>query len=105
MNFFDRVHAITKTIPKGKVTTYGLIAKALGTKDARRVGHALHANKSSEVPCHRVVARDGSLAPSYAFGGEKEQMWRLKQEGVVFKGKKADLTKSLFTPPSNNIKQ
>jgi methylated-DNA-protein-cysteine methyltransferase-like protein len=83
-NFFERVYKIVQKIPKGKVMTYGAIADILGTKDARRVGHALHANKSSEVPCHRVVNKDGRLAPGYAFGGPNEQKNRLISEGVIF---------------------
>lgn len=85
-NFFDRVYEAVKRIPKGKVMTYGQIAKILGTRDARRVGHALHANGSKDVPCHRVVNRDGRLAPGYAFGGPNEQRSRLLDEGVRFSG-------------------
>lgn len=84
-NFFKRVYEIVKKIPEGKVMTYGLVAEAMGTKDARRVGQALHANKdSSGVPCHRVVNKDGRLAPGYAFGGPGEQKARLEAEGVAF---------------------
>jgi O-6-methylguanine DNA methyltransferase len=58
MNFFNQVYELVRLIPEGKVTTYGDIAGALGTKDSRRVGHALHANKDGdETPCHRVVTR------------------------------------------------
>lgn len=66
--------------------TYGQIAQMLGTKDARRVGHALHANKDRNTPCHRVVNKDGRLAPSYAFGGAGEQKARLLAEGIEFTG-------------------
>ncbi|KKU09917.1 MAG: methylated-DNA-protein-cysteine methyltransferase [Candidatus Woesebacteria bacterium GW2011_GWB1_45_5] len=83
-NFFEQVYEIVKRISVGKVMTYGQIAELLGTRDARRVGHALHANRSSEVPCHRVVNKDGRLAPSYAFGGPNEQRSRLLSEGVKF---------------------
>lgn len=84
-NFFEKVYEIVKKIPKGGVMTYGQIAEMLGTKDARRVGHALHANKNGqEVPCHRVVNKDGRLAPGYAFGGPNEQRNRLIAEGVEF---------------------
>lgn len=64
--------------------TYGQIAETIGTRDARRVGHALHANKNPLVPCHRVVNKDGRLAPNYAFGGWLEQKNRLLAEGVEF---------------------
>lgn len=83
-NFFERVYKIVRKIPRGKVMTYGQIAEALGTKDARRVGHALHANKDRNTPCHRVVNKDGRLAPGYAFGGPDEQKMKLAAEGVTF---------------------
>ena len=73
--------------------TYGQIANLLQTRDARRVGHALHANSDPQVPCHRVVNKAGGLAPSYAFGGEDEQKKRLEKEGVVVKDNKVSLEK------------
>lgn len=84
-NFFDKVYKLVTKIPKGKVTTYGEIAKALGTRDVRLVGFALHANKDLSVPCHRVVNKDGRLAPGYAFGGQDVQREKLTKEGVIFK--------------------
>lgn len=85
MNFFDQVYELVRLIPEGKVTTYGDIAKALGTKDSRRIGHALHANKDGDLtPCHRVVTKDGEISKSYAFGGSFEQYAKLKSEGVTF---------------------
>ncbi len=83
-NFFSRVYEIVRQIPEGKVMTYGQVARKLGTKDARRVGHALHANRSHEVFCHRVVNKQGRLVPGYAFGGPNEQKSRLLAEGVKF---------------------
>lgn len=98
-SFFARVHRLVATVPVGYVTTYGTIAKAIGTKDARRVGHALHTNTDPKnIPCHRVVFSDGRLAPSYAFGGQDEQRKRLELEGVEFVANhKVDLTKFLYT--------
>lgn len=84
-NFFEQVYNEVRKIPEGMVMTYGQIAERLGTRDARRVGHALHANRdSSNVPCHRVVNKEGRLAPGYAFGGPNEQKNRLIAEGVKF---------------------
>ncbi len=84
-NFNQKVYEIVKKIPKGKVTTYGSIAKMLGDPHlSRQVGWVLHANKSSEVPCHRVVDRTGRLAPNFAFDGAEEQRRRLESEGVGF---------------------
>ena len=82
---FQKVYEVVSKIPEGRVTTYGAIAKELGTKDARKIGWALHANKDSKVPCHRVVNKDGRSAPGYAFGGPDEQKLRLLSEGVIFK--------------------
>ena len=83
--FFERVYTLVKQVPAGKVTTYGEIARALGTNDARRVGRALHANPyEGVVPCHRVVAKNGRLAPNFAFDGAGEQRKRLMAEGVTF---------------------
>lgn len=92
--FFDRVYAAVRAIPKGKVVTYGQIARMIGTRDARRIGHALHANRDPNTPCHRVVFADGSLAPGYAFGGPDKQRKRLESEGVKFtENGKVNLTK------------
>lgn len=101
-SFFQQIYALVRSVPAGKVTTYGTIAKALHTKDARRIGHALHANPDSDrTPCHRVVFSDGRLAPGYTFGGPKEQLRKLQLEGVSFlTDAKVDLSHSLFTFPN-----
>lgn len=98
-NFFDKVYEIVKKIPAGKVMTYGQIAKKLGTKDARRVGHALHGNNDPAIPCHRVVNKEGRVATNYAFEGWEEQKRKLLAEGVVFKDKlHVDLDRHLLYP-------
>lgn len=85
ISFFEQVYEVVKKIPKGKVVTYGQIAQKLGTRDARKVGWALHANKeTNRVPCHRVVNNQGRLAPNFAFDGPEEQRRRLEAEGVSF---------------------
>ena len=78
--------------------TYGAVAKALGTRNSRLVGWALHGNKNLKVPCHRVVFKDGGLAPHYVFGGEKEQRKRLEKEGIKFIDGKVDLKKYSWQP-------
>ena len=98
MAFFVKVYKVVKKIPPGKVVTYGQIAEILQTKDARKVGWALHANRDSGTPCHRVVSKDGRLAPNFAFDGEKEQKRRLMSEGVSFKGEKVNLEKHIWVP-------
>ena len=97
MNLFEKIYRVVAKIPKGKVTTYGAIAKAVGTRNSHLVGWALHGNKNPKVPCHRVVFKDGSLAPHYVFGGEQEQRKRLMKEGVRFIGNKVDLKNFSFS--------
>jgi methylated-DNA-protein-cysteine methyltransferase-like protein len=84
--FFKRVYKLVKKVPPGKVVTYSQVAKALGQpKNSRVVGYALHMNRSANVPCHRVVDRDGRLATTFGFGGWREQRRRLEEEGVEYK--------------------
>jgi len=95
MGFFEKVYEVVQTIPAGKVMTYGQIAEILRI-DARIVGWALHANRDPDTPCHRVVNKDGRLAPNFAFDGEKEQKRRLVSEGISFKQGRVDLEKHLL---------
>ena len=85
---FTQIWKETAKIPSGKVVTYGQLAKKLRIADSRIIGWALHANKDTAVPCHRVVDRFGNLAKNYAFGGRREQRKRLLKEGIEFSGKK-----------------
>ena len=84
MNFDQKVWGLLKRIPKGKVTTYRLIAKALDSRGYRAVGNACHRNPYAPVvPCHRVVRSDGSLG---GFGGgQRQKRLLLKKEGVAIK--------------------
>jgi len=103
MKTFEKVHNIVSTIPKGKVMTYGQIGKILGITP-RVVGFALHANKApDEVPCHRVVNRDGRIAPGFAFGGPDIQRKLLQAEGVEFADKlHVDLKKHILKISNNS---
>ena len=84
MDFYTQIYTLLKTIPVGKVTTYGDIAKALGRpRCARIVGYALHVNPDPQnVPCYKVVNRQGKLTPSFAFGGIETQKELLEQDGI-----------------------
>ena len=86
MNAFEKIYEVVKSIPKGKVATYGQVALLAGNpRWARVVGYALHVNpEPGIIPCHRVVNRDGKVAPSFAFGGEGVQRQLLESEGIVF---------------------
>lgn len=86
MTTFEKVYAAVKRIPRGSVATYGQVAAAVGDpRLARVVGYALHANpEPGVIPCHRVVKRDGSVSPAFAFGGANRQVELLAAEGVAF---------------------
>ena len=97
MNTFDKVYSLVKKVPKGKVTTYGIIAKKAGISNPRVVGYALHVNRDPDnIPCHRVVNRFGEPAKGYAFGGLGIQRQLLEQEGIKFDNQRVDLPLHLF---------
>ncbi len=101
MTFFEQVYAIVEQIPKGKVATYGQIAFLTGhPRSARMVGYALHVNpKPGIIPCHRVVNREGHVAPGFAFGGPGKQAELLAKEGIVASPDGyVDLTQYLWCP-------
>ncbi len=84
-NFFEKVYAIAREIPYGKVTSYGAIAKALGTaRSSRMVGWAMNAAHNLEdVPAHRVVNRKGLLTGKHHFEGTNLMQQLLESEGIV----------------------
>lgn len=98
-SFKETVYDIAKQIPKGKVATYGQLAKMAGSPGASRaVGMCMSTNKTPEtVPCHRVVASSGKLT-GYAFGGVNRKKEILEKEGVKFIGDKVDLVTSQWVP-------
>ncbi|MCB1230344.1 MAG: MGMT family protein [Verrucomicrobiae bacterium] len=86
--FETRVYEATRRIPKGKVTTYGRLGKALNCGSSQAIGQALRRNPfAPEVPCHRVVAGDLTLG-GFAGHREGEELRRkrrmLDEEGVRF---------------------
>lgn len=83
---FEKIYEVVSRIPKGKVATYGLVARMAGNpRWSRVVGYALHNNPAPGViPCHRVVNREGKVAESFAFGGSDIQRKMLEDEGIVF---------------------
>ncbi len=100
-DFFDRVYAVVKKIPFGKVTTYGHIAEACGIKSAARtVGWAINGTKESGLPCHRVVNRYGALTGRMHFGDPDIMEDLLRSEGVEFDDDGCvKLDKYLWIPP------
>lgn len=91
----EKAYEFLKTIPKGKVVTYGQIAEYLGNKRlARFVGNILHSNPDGDkYPCYKVVDSKGNLSKSYAFGGIERQKERLENDGITVKNYKVDLDK------------
>ncbi len=86
MTVFEKIYEVVKSIPKGKVATYGQVALLAGNpRWARVVGYALHQNPAPGIiPCHRVVNREGRVDTSFAFGGGETQREILEKEGIVF---------------------
>ena len=86
--FQRKVYAATAQIPCGKVTTYGALARRIGCGSAQAVGGALRVNPfAPQVPCHRVVAADGSLHgfAGHTSGPELDRKRRLlESEGIRF---------------------
>ncbi len=102
-NFFDKVYEVCRLIPEGRVTTYGAIARYLGSaRSARMIGWAMNSAKNREdVPAHRVVNRNGLLTGKSHFGGSDAMKQLLEAEGVKVKGDQiVDLERYLWDPGS-----
>lgn len=81
-NFKEKVFAIVKKIPKGKVLTYKMVAKLAGRPRAwRAVGNFLSKNKNPKIPCHRVIRSDGKIGGYRR--GTKKKVALLKKEDAI----------------------
>ncbi|MCF8219987.1 MAG: MGMT family protein [Cryomorphaceae bacterium] len=101
LDFFQAVYQIVRLIPPGKVTTYGAIAQALGSKGAARmVGWAMNASHSlSDVPAHRVVNRTGLLTGKMHFEDEGAMQRKLMAEGIPVLDDQIQQFESFFWDP------
>lgn len=83
---FARIYSAVRMIPRGKVASYGQIARIAGNpKWSRVVGYALHNNPDPEtIPCYRVVTKDGALSSAFVFGGIQMQRKLLSSDGIEF---------------------
>lgn len=100
-SFFSKVYEVVRQIPEGKVTSYGAIAKYLGSpQSSRMVGWAMNASHSiDDVPAHRVVNRKGLLTGKHHFGGGTIMQQLLENEGVQIKEDQIqDLEKHFWDP-------
>ena len=86
MSVFQKIYDVVQQIRKGKVATYGQVARIAGNpRWSRVVGYALHINPAPYIiPCHRVVNREGKVADAFAFGGGEVQRRLLEEEGIIF---------------------
>jgi len=85
-DFFSMVYEVTKLIPYGRITSYGVIARYLGSgRSARMVGWALNSSHSDKeyIPAHRVVNRNGLLTGKHHFGGPSLMQQLLENEGLI----------------------
>ncbi len=99
-HYLDWVYAVVSQIPKGKVTTYGLIADCLALGSARMVGWALHQlPPDSDLPAHRVINRQGILTGRHHFDPPAAMEERLRAEGLsVVDNKVQHMSKHLWRP-------
>ncbi len=107
INFFEEVWAVVRLIPKGRVTSYGAIAKYLGAANSSRmVGWAMNAahGVKPKVPAQRVVNRNGLLTGKHHFGAPDIMQKLLEKEGVNVENDKVVNFKQLFWDPFEELK-
>jgi methylated-DNA-protein-cysteine methyltransferase related protein len=105
-SFFDNVYDVARLIPKGRVTSYGAIAKYLGSgKSARMVGYAMNAAGAQRppVPAHRVLNRNGMLTGKHHFGSPDLMQQLLEKEGIVVKKDSVVNFEKLFWDPMKEL--
>jgi methylated-DNA-protein-cysteine methyltransferase-like protein len=102
VSFFEAVFEVVRQIPKGKVTSYGAIAEALGTKgSARMVGWAMNQSHfvKPAVPAHRVVNRQGRLSGKMHFSPPERMQELLEKEGIqIVEDQIIDFQKHFWDP-------
>jgi methylated-DNA-protein-cysteine methyltransferase-like protein len=106
-SFFDKVFHVARLIPKGRITSYGAIARYLGSAgSSRMVGWAMNSSHSSKfpVPAHRVVNRNGLLTGKHHFGSSDMMQQLLESEGVEVEDDKVVNFEKHFWEPSKELK-
>ena len=103
--FFEKVYEVARQIPFGRVTSYGAIAKYLGTAgSARMVGWAMNGSHTKgDVPAHRVVNRVGLLTGKHHFGGTNLMQQLLENEGVEIRDNQVVEFEKLFWDPAREL--
>lgn len=106
-DFFQNVYEVVRLVPRGRITSYGAIAKYLGTaKSARMVGWAMNASHRArpKVPAHRVVNSTGLLTGKHHFGNPFMMQKLLEKEGIKVEKDKVKEFKKLFWDPVKELK-
>ena len=104
--FFDRVYQVVSQIPYGRVTSYGAVARYLGsTGAARMVGWAMNQSHSSEsfIPAHRVVNRNGMLTGKHHFDGTNLMQEMLENEGAIIEENRIVNMEDMFWDPVQEL--
>ena len=103
-NFFKNAQDVARLIPFGRVSSYGAIAKYLGSSNsARMVGWAMNASKGMNVPAHRVVNRKGLLTGIKHFSTPTEMELLLEKEGVKVHAHQIQNFDQLFWDPNAEL--
>ncbi len=104
-DFFSNVYAVVRLIPNGRVTSYGAIAKYLGSaRSSRMVGWAMNnAHTMPDIPAHRVVNRNGILSGKAHFGEGDKMEKLLKQEGISVKNDQILDFDKVFWDPATEL--
>ncbi len=103
--FFEMVYEVVRLIPPGRVTSYGAIARYLGTaKSARMVGWAMNAaHGQPDVPAHRVLNRNGLLTGKHHFGSPSVMQELLEKEGVIVMENQVQNFSKIFWDPEKEL--
>jgi methylated-DNA-protein-cysteine methyltransferase-like protein len=105
-SFYDQVFELVRLIPKGRVTSYGAIARSLGSGgSARMVGYAMNNAGLAHppIPAHRVVNSSGLLTGKFHFGTPDLMQELLENEGIIIKNDKVQQFKDLFWDPLTEL--
>ncbi|RYE27762.1 MAG: MGMT family protein [Sphingobacteriales bacterium] len=105
-DFYEQVFEVVRLIPKGRVTSYGAIAKSLGAaRSSRMVGYAMNLSHTAhpKVPAHRVVNSSGLLTGKFHFDPPERMEQLLGNEGVIVKDNKITNFKQLFWDPMEEL--
>lgn len=105
-SFFEKVYEVARLIPRGRVTSYGAIARYLGTGlSARTVGWAMNSAHSDvlDIPAHRVVNRNGLLTGKHHFGSPEVMQQLLENEGLTIVNDQIVDFKNFFWDPAAEL--